>query len=74
MNRRFNSGHESIDTSFSLDQMDLNPPEEEIEVEVVSLHPIGPGLQTLEPEKPEGGRTTPAFPVQGRSYYSNSYY
>ena len=63
--RRFNSGYESNDTSFSMDQVDMMPQEEEVEVEVISLQPIGPGLQTLEPDKPEGGRTTPAFPVQG---------
>ena len=61
--RRQNSGYESNDTSFSIDNM-IEPPEEEIEVEVISLQPIGPGLQTLEPDKIDG-RTTPAFPVQG---------
>ena len=45
-----------------------------VEEEVISLQPIGPGVQNLEPEgalhNTSGGTlrpTTPSFPVQGTS-------
>lgn len=47
--------------------------EEEVEEEVISLQPIGPGLQSLEPNDPATLKRamTPSFPVQGN--YSMEY-
>ena len=43
------------------------PPEEETEEEVITLQPIGPGMQNLEPDVSRDLRSpTPSFPVQGK--------
>ena len=46
--------------------------EEEIEEEVISLQPIGPGLQNLEPDDPGTLKRaiTPSFPVQGETTHT----
>ncbi len=52
-------------TFQSIEEVDRSQPDEIVEEEVISLQPIGPGMQNLELDKPDG-RTTPGFPVAGR--------
>jgi len=52
-------------------QQPHSPAPVEIEEELISLRPIGPGVQNLEPEDPARFRSmTPAFPTQQRGEIS----